>query len=189
MSLQYRNAAFPSPEGSVVFMSWKGHMKTKKKSGVSPERRRYLQRLINRMKLSKKVKDILLEIALEIEGAWVDYTSKLKLDLVAWESLFLDRPEDRIWHASDKTWWRRLTPEEAKKGGFPKWHLVAADPPPAIKQVMDAVAGLKPPAPSWKHVTKEAKKGELLSELVFSYVKSASTKHVSSDKSSKKSKR
>lgn len=160
-------------------------MKKEKKIGVSPERKRYLKKVISRLKLSKKVKDTLFEIALEIEGAWTDYVSKLKLDLTAWESLFLDKPEDRLWHASDKTWWRRLTPAEAKKGGYPKWHLVSADPPPALKQVLDAVENLKRPT-SWKLETQRAGR---MNEIVLSFIETSPKKPTSSGKSSKKSKR
>ncbi len=43
------------------------------------------------------------------------------------DSLFCDQPEDRLYHAKDRTWWRRN--EEG--------NLVAADPPPGWAAIED----------------------------------------------------
>ena len=32
----------------------------------------------------------------------------MTLDLQRWSRLYLDQPEDRLFHASDQTWWQRI---------------------------------------------------------------------------------
>jgi hypothetical protein len=43
----------------------------------------------------------------------------------------LDKPEDRMWHDSDGTWWRRDYEKEKARGSGPC--LVSADPPEKLR--------------------------------------------------------
>jgi hypothetical protein len=53
-------------------------------------------------------------------------------DLARWERLFLDKPEDRLFHASDKTWWQRKDDTYLGKGG-----LFSAAPPEYVQRLED----------------------------------------------------
>lgn len=54
-------------------------------------------------------------------------------ELVSWKSLLLDKPEDRLWHDSDGTWWRRDYEQEKARGCGPC--LVRTDPPEKLRVV------------------------------------------------------
>lgn len=59
---------------------------------------------------------------------WTDHGKEIKAlqtEVLRWRSLYLDKPEDRLYHASDNTWWRR---DDTRPGGVGS--LVRADPPP-----------------------------------------------------------
>lgn len=61
-------------------------------------------------------------------------------DLRRWKALFLDKPEDRLYHAADGTWWRRMD----RKDGAPRdGYLVAAEPPPPIAKLEREVKRLR----------------------------------------------
>ncbi len=58
----------------------------------------------------------------------------MRAALLDYDRLILDQPEDRLWHAADGTWWRRLPGPYHTLG-----RLVAADPPEAIRRLADLV--------------------------------------------------
>lgn len=61
-------------------------------------------------------------------------------ELRHWKAIFLDHPEDRLYHANDGTWWRRLD----RVDGAPRdGHLVAAEPPPEIAKLEREVKQLR----------------------------------------------
>jgi hypothetical protein len=49
----------------------------------------------------------------------------LRVEVERWRSLYLDQPEDRLYHASDNSWWRR---DDTRYTGIGS--LVRAEPPP-----------------------------------------------------------
>lgn len=51
--------------------------------------------------------------------------ARLRDEVSRWRRLYLDKPEDRLYHASDRTWWRR---DDAHPYGAGT--LVRAEPPP-----------------------------------------------------------
>jgi hypothetical protein len=51
---------------------------------------------------------------------------KLLDEVALWRRCYLDKPEDRLYHASDKTWWRR---DDTNVVG----RLLRADPPPEVQ--------------------------------------------------------
>ena len=53
-------------------------------------------------------------------------------DLARWERLFLDKPEDRLFHASDKTWWLRRDDSYLGVGA-----LFRAEPPEYVQRMED----------------------------------------------------
>jgi hypothetical protein len=66
------------------------------------------------------------------------YWQMLKHTLESWKRLLLDKPEDRLYHASDRTWWRRAYEKEAADGLGPPW-LVRADAPPIVNDLVEAL--------------------------------------------------
>ncbi len=87
----------------------------------------------------------------ELEAAVRDLSGNLagyRVALARFERCYLDKPEDRLYHAEDGTWWRR---DDSRGTGT----LVAADPPPVrrcddaaqawteTKEALDLVADLR----------------------------------------------
>ncbi len=58
--------------------------------------------------------------------------AQLEGDLGRWARLFLDKPEDRLFHASDKTWWRRRDDSYRGVGA-----LFSAEPPEYVQRLED----------------------------------------------------
>lgn len=54
-----------------------------------------------------------------------------------WRALWCDKPEDRLYHAADRTWWRR----KYKKSDRP-YSPYRADPPPEIMLIVRAARKL-----------------------------------------------
>lgn len=80
----------------------------------------------------------------ELQKVWArDYNTAVKTraseaELRTWRSLYLDKPEDRLWHDSDQTWWTRRDDSHYGPGG-----LFRAEPPAAIQKIIDENARLK----------------------------------------------
>jgi hypothetical protein len=54
----------------------------------------------------------------------------LRRENAMWRSCYLDKPEDRLYHASDDTWWQRKDDLHQGIGG-----LYRAEPPPAVQKL------------------------------------------------------
>ena len=54
-----------------------------------------------------------------------------------WRRLYLDKPEDRLWHDSDKTWWTRQDDTYLGVGA-----LYGAKPPPHIARMQELLEAL-----------------------------------------------
>lgn len=50
---------------------------------------------------------------------------ELRSEVLSWRSLYLDQPEDRLYHAKDDTWWSRRDDTYLGVGA-----LYRAEPPP-----------------------------------------------------------
>lgn len=70
-------------------------------------------------------------------AATYDSAKDLRDEVARWRRLYLDKPEDRLWHASDNTWWTRKDDTLYGVGG-----LFAAEPPEPVKKLMKAHARL-----------------------------------------------
>jgi hypothetical protein len=55
----------------------------------------------------------------------------LRAEVSRWRRLYLDKPEDRLWHDSDQTWWLRRDDSYLGAGG-----LFRADPPKPIQKLL-----------------------------------------------------
>ncbi len=67
-------------------------------------------------------------VGLDIDGVRVEGDPKSMEEVQRWRreaSFYCDKAEDRLYHAVDKTWWRR------EQGGPMKGHLVQGSEPPA----------------------------------------------------------
>lgn len=58
-------------------------------------------------------------------------------EIQRWRMLYLDQPEDRLYHAKDNTWWRR---DDTFNTGIGS--LVSADPPGIVQDLIDLVQDL-----------------------------------------------
>lgn len=58
----------------------------------------------------------------------VSATRLLIEEVRRWRRLYLDKPEDRLWHDSDKTWWTRRDDTHLGVGG-----LFRASPPEPVR--------------------------------------------------------
>jgi hypothetical protein len=67
-----------------------------------------------------------------------DSATELRAENARWRRLFLDKPEDRLWHDSDRTWWARRDDTRYGIGG-----LFSAEPPGPVKALMEENAKLK----------------------------------------------
>ena len=65
--------------------------------------------------------------------------SALLAELERWRACYLDDPSDRLYHAKNRTWWRR---DDSRGVGW----LVSANPPTevAARSALDAGKGAKP---------------------------------------------
>jgi len=54
---------------------------------------------------------------------------KLEMDLAMERAIWCDKPEDRLYHAADRTWWRRA----------PSGDPVRAAPPPEVVRIAKAL--------------------------------------------------
>lgn len=107
--------------------------------GTEEEFKKQLSKMLSRLKLKGASKEALEAIAVELRSIYVETLQKLSQELTHVNRLYLDKPEDRLWHASDKTWWRRLAVEESPKGDF-DFDLFKAPPPPEIEELILAAA-------------------------------------------------
>lgn len=55
--------------------------------------------------------------------------AELRSEVRQWRSLYLDQPEDRLYHAKDDTWWTRIDNTYLGVGA-----LYRAKPPPGYKK-------------------------------------------------------
>jgi hypothetical protein len=55
---------------------------------------------------------------------------KQQQELALWSMLYLDKPVDRLFHASDATWWTRMDDTYLGKGA-----LFRADPPEYVQKM------------------------------------------------------
>lgn len=62
----------------------------------------------------------------------------LRTELDRWRSLYLDKPEDRLWHDSDQTWWRRKDDSHLGVGG-----LFRGEPPEPVQKLEKENAKLR----------------------------------------------
>lgn len=119
---------------------------------LPPKEAKKLRASLKKLKLSKEVQNILFDMKVELHEAYEEAFESQKNTIRMWERLYLDRPEDRLWHAKDRTWWKRLHGKEkilrnkaekeylestfgTKVKGIsePEYSLYRADPPPEIK--------------------------------------------------------
>jgi hypothetical protein len=68
--------------------------------------------------------------ALLHEGSPFGTVMMLAEEVSKWRRLYLDKPEDRLWHDSDKTWWTRQDDTHLGVGA-----LYKAEPPRALTQL------------------------------------------------------
>lgn len=110
---------------------------------LSKKELKELRAAVKALKLSKEVQDILVSIKVELHDAYEEQFESLQGVIKMWERLYLDRPEDRLWHAKDRTWWKRLhgtaKMSRQKFEGvdiIPEYSLYRADPPPEIRALI-----------------------------------------------------
>lgn len=63
-----------------------------------------------------------------------------------WRSLWCDQPEDRLYHAKDRTWWRRYYGPDPRGTYTP----YGTDPPPEIMLIVRAARKLSRKSPDLK---------------------------------------
>jgi hypothetical protein len=68
---------------------------------------------------------------------------ELRFEVDAWRSLWCDQPEDRLYHAKDRTWWKRLYGPTNQGHGDSPYSPYGADPPPEIMLIVRAARKLK----------------------------------------------
>lgn len=105
--------------------------------------KRGLQKSVKKLKLSTKVADLLVKIGTELHEAYMEQLEAQDNTIQAWERLYLDQPEDRLYHAKDKTWWRRMhgTEKEFLKATRPdhkEYNLYRAEPPEEVMRLAKA---------------------------------------------------
>lgn len=121
---------------------------------MSPKEAKRFRSSMKKLKISKASQEILFDIKNEMVDAYEESFNSFQEQLRMWERLFLDRPEDRLWHAKDRTWWKRLhgaekishqkMEEHYQKAQFgkkvkatiPEYSLYRASPPPEIHAVI-----------------------------------------------------
>lgn len=62
----------------------------------------------------------------------------LQAEIAGIRAIYLDQPEDRLWHDADQTWWQRIDDTYLGVGA-----LYSAPPPPAIQKLIDDNTKLK----------------------------------------------
>lgn len=65
--------------------------------------------------------------------------SELINEVSMWRSLWCDQPEDRLYHAKDRTWWRRMLDGFQARPYAPR----LAAPPPEIMRIVRAARKIK----------------------------------------------
>jgi hypothetical protein len=121
---------------------------------LPPKEAKSLRRALKKLKLSKEVQNILFEMKVELYDLYDESFKHLQDTIKMWERLYLDKPEDRLWHAKDGTWWKRLHGAEKVshqkmeehyqkvqfgkkvKAVLPEYGLYRASPPPEIHAVI-----------------------------------------------------
>jgi len=63
---------------------------------------------------------------------------ELRFEVDAWRSLWCDQPEDRLYHANDRTWWKRIYGHTNQGHGNRPYSPCGADPPPEIMLIVRA---------------------------------------------------
>lgn len=76
--------------------------------------------------------------------------TSLQNEVAMWRRLYLDKPEDRLWHDSDKTWWSRKDDSRYGVGG-----LFSAAPPEPVQKLEKENARLRAKLSKLTEILKE----------------------------------
>lgn len=113
----------------------------------------HFAKVLKPLKLSNALRGCVAGLLAEVDAAHRDAIDGLEDEVGMWRGLWCDKPEDRLYHAKDRTWWARLHGKDwakhekaAKKGlcASPE-HATpyAADPPPEIMVLVRAARKVK----------------------------------------------
>lgn len=67
---------------------------------------------------------------------------QLAEEVTMWRSLWCDQPEDRLYHAKDRTWWKRVYGPKNMGHGTHPYSPYGASPPPEIMRIVRAARKL-----------------------------------------------
>lgn len=80
--------------------------------------------------------------AVEVLLTLVQHFQRLASEVSAWRRLWCDQPEDRLYHAKDRTWWMRRYGNENRGHGEHPESPYGAEPPPEIMRIVRAARTL-----------------------------------------------